>query len=384
MITSLGKTGELKGEAGVSKLALVAVLTIIIVALGLAAHNIYQKIGASYASANISEEQVDPVPVQTQSMDATSNQVKDVTEPAEKTPEPVKETLEAGPEEPIEMQPAPEIGPPADAEHTEVESSAPEPEPAETPTPEPKNVEPAPQATEPTPVETFKYDPTVLPKDAPKLAIIVDDLGNGMGKTFQRLLTLDIPLTGSILPKLKLSRRTAEALNDKGIEVMLHLPMESLSGPDKSPGALTLNMTEEDISRVLVEDMMTVPFAKGINNHTGSAMTESRANMEVFIECLAELGMYFVDSRTSTKSVAYDVALDYGIMAGHNLHFVDSMYSQKSPREEFMVLLSRTKKNGRGIGVMHPKAGSVNALVELLPEFQRRGIRLVTVSEIVR
>src|SRR3990170_6997003 len=78
--------------------------------------------------------------------------------------------------------------------------------------------------------------PSELPKKEarPKIAIIIDDLGNSK-KVDDEVLAIDAPLTVSVFPLLSDSKNAAEKASSNGMEVMLHLPMERHDYSQKKP-----------------------------------------------------------------------------------------------------------------------------------------------------
>ncbi len=112
--------------------------------------------------------------------------------------------------------------------------ATPEPtiEPGETATPAPRSPAESPAATA-SPIET----PSVNPSGA-RLALIVDDCGQWID-TERGFIALGIPLTMSVLPSVPYTGRIAREASDAGKGVMLHLPMETLSGLNPGPGKIT-------------------------------------------------------------------------------------------------------------------------------------------------
>ena len=62
-----------------------------------------------------------------------------------------------------------------------------------------------------------------------KLAVIIDDFGyNGAGTA--EMLALDIPFTAAVLPFSSHTAENAAQAAEAGKEVIIHMPMESLTG----------------------------------------------------------------------------------------------------------------------------------------------------------
>ena len=101
-----------------------------------------------------------------------------------------------------------------------------------------------------------------------RAAIVIDDLGQDL-EVARKLVRLRLPLTFSVLPHLPHSTEIAEEAHRTGGEVMLHLPMQPEPGAAAGPGSgeIKVGMRPSDLSRIIEEDLASVPFSAGVNNH---------------------------------------------------------------------------------------------------------------------
>ncbi len=220
------------------------------------------------------------------------------------------------------------------------------------------------------------------PQDGPAIAIIVDDLGYG-DEAAKRLSSLGVPLTVSVLPKLGASRKSAEIAREAGLEVMLHLPMATDADEPPEPGEIHVGMSRDAVARVFEENLATVPGAVGVNNHKGSKLTTLETEMSTFMSILGESSLYFVDSMTTSESVALDVAREFGLKAIGNDIFLDNERDMVNIEVRLNELMRTAERRGYAVGICHAKTATVDALRELLPAIQARGFRLVPVSELL-
>ena len=201
----------------------------------------------------------------------------------------------------------------------------------------------------------------------PKIGIIIDDLGydSSLAKAFMKF---DLPLTFSVLPYAPNTRLIALKAREEGREIMLHLPMEPINYPDINPGngVLLVSMDKEKILEILNRDLSQIPFIAGVNNHMGSRFTEFGEKMEVVLAELKTRGLYFIDSRTSAGSVAFNVAKKIELRTATRDIFLDNDLTDNALKIQMERLLSLARYKGWAIGIGHPHKKTL----KLLKRFQ--------------
>ena len=211
----------------------------------------------------------------------------------------------------------------------------------------------------------------------PKIAIIIDDLGYDASLA-SAFLKLDLSLTFSILPFTPNTKLIAlKALND-GLETMLHLPMEPMNYPAINPGdgVLLVSMDREMILDTLNRDLNQVPFVAGVNNHMGSKFTKHEEKMIIVLTELKKKGLYYIDSRTTADTVAFDVAKKMALRTASRDVFLDNHLSENALKIQMERLLSVARHKGSAIGIGHPHKRTF----DLLKHFQTI---LTDVAEVV-
>jgi polysaccharide deacetylase 2 family uncharacterized protein YibQ len=219
----------------------------------------------------------------------------------------------------------------------------------------------------------------------PRLAIILDDLGYERAPA-EALLSLPFPLTVSVLPNHSYSAEIAEEAHRRGDEVLLHLPMES-SGDGAQPetGELRVGMTPEEVDRRIGEMLESVPHVAGVNNHQGSRATADPALMNAVMAALRRRGLFFIDSRTTAQTVAYDAAQRDGVRATfRNAQFLDDTPTREAVLAQLSLAERQASRLGWAVTIGHPHPGTLAALEEALPQLQARGVHLVLASDLVR
>jgi uncharacterized protein len=217
----------------------------------------------------------------------------------------------------------------------------------------------------------------------PRLAIIIDDLGNDPAEA-KSVLTLPFPLTVSVLPHLEYSAQTADEAWRRGDQVMLHLPMQPIEDGAKDEAIeLRPGMSESQVQSALTGMLATVPHAIGVNNHEGSRATADPHLMAELMPLLRARGLFFVDSRTTAATVAYDAAERAGVRAASRKVFLDDTPTQAAVVAQLDLAARDAIRDGSAIAIGHPHPQTIAALTDGVPQLERHGIRVVFVSDVV-
>lgn len=215
-----------------------------------------------------------------------------------------------------------------------------------------------------------------------RVAVILDDGGYGGSET-ARILSMDNRLTLAILPDTPFAQQTAQDALTRGFEIMLHMPMQTNSRSKPFPGEIQVSMTREEIQARARECLDQFPEAGGANNHTGAFFTATEEKIRDFLEVVREYGIYFIDSRTSAQSHAFNVAGELGIPTAMRDVFLDNSSEPEEIRKQFRELVRIAKTKGAAIGIGHFRRNTVTVLQEELPKLEAQGIELVPASEMV-
>jgi polysaccharide deacetylase 2 family uncharacterized protein YibQ len=216
-----------------------------------------------------------------------------------------------------------------------------------------------------------------------RLAIILDDLGNDRAAA-ETIFALGYPLTLSVLPNHAHSADIAEEAQRRGYEVMLHLPMESIGRKKSEAEELRPGMSANEVSKLVDQLLQGVPGAAGVNNHEGSQSTADAVLMGELMPVLREHELFYVDSRTTAATVAYDTAHRDGVRSGfRNVPFLDDVAEKGAVRKQVHLAIRGAREKGEAIAIGHPHPGTLEALRGLAPEAKAQGVQLVFVSEVV-
>ena len=217
----------------------------------------------------------------------------------------------------------------------------------------------------------------------PAISIIIDDMGYRL-KSGQRAINLPGAITYSFLPHAPHAIQLSETAHAQNKEVMLHLPMESEAGKKLGPGGLTECMSEKKFSEVLQSSISSIPYVSGFNNHMGSRLTRSPLWMKKLMQQVAlKNSLYFVDSKTTSDSVALRVARSEGLDSIQRDIFIDHEESKSFIQKQLRKLIRKAKKNGTALAIAHPKKVTIGELEQWLPLLESKGVKLVPVSELI-
>ena len=237
----------------------------------------------------------------------------------------------------------------------------------------------------PLPRSTLGPETAPPPPGAPRVAVIVDDLGSRRD-VFDVLREIRRPLAVAVLPALPLSATIARDASRAGMEVLLDLPMEPYRYPelDPGPGVLLMSMPPAEIQQVVSTHLETVAPAVGVVNRMGSRLTEDRPRMRALSEVLAARRLFLVDAYTSSQSVAFDEARDVGVRAARRQILVDHARGEAGERTRWDEVAGWAERRGEVLVVAHGHPLTVRLLKEYVPRWEARGLRLVPVSQLAR
>ncbi|GFO70296.1 hypothetical protein GMLC_38750 [Geomonas limicola] len=216
-----------------------------------------------------------------------------------------------------------------------------------------------------------------------RLAIIIDDMG-ASPKELQALLSIDLPITFSVIPSLAHAREVAEKAHAAGREVMVHMPMEPEGYPRQpmEKVGVLVAMSDAEIADRVNSYFRSVPHAVGANNHMGSRFTQSAEKMEVVLKVLQGKGVFFVDSMTSPSSAGLRTAKALGIRCAARQVFLDNVQDEALIGKQLAQAAAIARKRGSAIAICHPHPATIRALRAMMPQLAREGITFVHASEL--
>jgi polysaccharide deacetylase 2 family uncharacterized protein YibQ len=215
-----------------------------------------------------------------------------------------------------------------------------------------------------------------------KLVIVIDDIGNNKSLD-TRAAQLPGAVTIAILPHTPFSKSIAELAHANNKEIMLHAPMESLHDKPLGDGALTKDLSEEEFKNILQGNIDSIPHVVGLNNHMGSSLTQDEASMHLVMQTIQKNNLYFLDSKTTPRSVAAKLAQEYKISHVSRNIFLDNEETFEHIDAAFKSAIKISHKTGFAVVIGHPYPSTIKYLENALPELEKQGISLISLSELL-
>lgn len=220
-----------------------------------------------------------------------------------------------------------------------------------------------------------------------KMVIIIDDLGNGMKGT-DEMLNMPTTLNVAIMPFLPTTKRDAELAHQKGIDVLVHMPMEPRKGKRDwlGPGAITADLSDEEIRKRVNAAIDEVPYAVAMNNHMGSKVTSDRRIMSIVLDVCKERGLFFVDSKTDQHSVVAELAAEKGMPPVENDIFLDDQYSISHISRQMRLAEEKLKQQDICVTIGHvgvPGLMTAGIIRDAIPRLTGK-VELISISDMVK
>lgn len=214
-----------------------------------------------------------------------------------------------------------------------------------------------------------------------RLAVCIDDGGRDLDS--QRVYEqMGIPLTLAVMPNQPYTQEAAARWAAAGLLVIIHQPMESVSGAAAEKVLLLTTMDSAAQRQILADSFRQIPQAVGLNNHQGSKATTDRRTMDTVMAALAARGMFFFDSATNTTTAADAAAAAAGVPYVRNQLFVDN----SADVEEIKAMIRKGARmaaaNGSAVIIGHCRPHTAEAFRQAVPELRRAGIEFVYLSSL--
>jgi polysaccharide deacetylase 2 family uncharacterized protein YibQ len=240
-----------------------------------------------------------------------------------------------------------------------------------------------------------------VPKGAPMLAILIDDMGDREGgpqgsdlkeTSYRAVRALPGAVSLAFFPWYPEAATLAHTARKMGHEILVHMPMEPLPHVDKlNPGhnyeaganALKTDLSLAEVARRLDENMKPyMDVAVGLNNHMGSKFTRWPDGMRVVLAEAQKRGLLFVDSRTIAHTATDGAKKGLVLPVLGRDVFLDDNPTPEAVKAQLEKAVALAKKKGHALAIGHPLPDTLDVLEAELPKLQ--GVVLVPVTALIK
>ena len=218
----------------------------------------------------------------------------------------------------------------------------------------------------------------------PKIVFVIDDIGEH-DKFKKELAKLGPKVTYAILPLRDFSRYFSEQAKRAHVDAILHLPLETVH-TDQSPGQglITEEMTDEEILSGLRRDLASIQGHVGVNNHMGSKGTSDRRLMTIILQELKRERLFFLDSHTTSKSVAPEICHKIGLPFLKCGLFLDNDKAVPAIKAQLVELRRIARETGTAVAIGHYRKSTLDVLAEEIPQLEKEGFEIISLRDVLK
>lgn len=219
----------------------------------------------------------------------------------------------------------------------------------------------------------------------PRIAIIVSGLGLSGAATEAAIQRLPGAITLSFAPYSKGLPQWIALARAAGHEVLMDLPMEPVNFPADDPGPHTLltSLTADQNRERLHWLLGRVTGYVGVVNRMGSRFTTSATHVRPVLKELEKRGLLFVDSRSSLRSIAAQMAREVGLPRAVNNRFIDGEASRDAIDARLKEIERIAKASGYAVGIGAPFPVTIDRLVRWGRTLDHKHLALAPISAMV-
>ena len=220
------------------------------------------------------------------------------------------------------------------------------------------------------------------------MAFLIGGFGPTWDETGEGFLGFSVPISVAVLPGYRGSGKIAAAARAKGVEVLLHLPMEPERYPQVDPGprAVLMHLTPAEMRARIRRGLKEIGPVVGIASYMGSRAVTDPEIAEIVLDETGRQGLFFVDNGVTSRSVMTSVARRLGTPCLRSEVILDAGRESKVAKALARQLAGAMKltEHDRDVVVIgRGDAATYTALRAALPDIKRQGIAVVPVSQLL-
>ena len=234
------------------------------------------------------------------------------------------------------------------------------------------------------PIEVEKVPPEPIPPLRGIIGLIIDDFGYRNDDVSRGFLDIPAKLTFAVIPGHEHSRSFSKNAVSAGYEIMVHMPMENIGKTFGEEEFVLMNYFQDnELVRRVKEALGHIPEANGLNNHQGSRATETPRLMRLLAGVLKDENKFFIDSRTTTNTLAEETMRQFDVPTNRRNIFLDNELDEEKIYAQLIQLTDVAERKGIAIGIGHVKPQTLAVLKKHIPELQQKGFKFEFVSKLV-
>jgi polysaccharide deacetylase 2 family uncharacterized protein YibQ len=220
------------------------------------------------------------------------------------------------------------------------------------------------------------------------LAFLIGGFGPTWDETGEGFLGFSVPISVAVLPGYRGSGKIAAAARAKGVEVLLHLPMEPERYPqvDPGPGAILMHLTPAEMRARIRRGLKEIGPVVGIASYMGSRAVTDPEIAEIVLDETGRHGLFFVDNGVTSRSVLASVARRLGTPCLRSEVILDAGRESKAAKalaRQLAGVMKLAEQDRDVVVIGRGDADTYTALRAALPDLKRRGIAVVPVSRLL-
>lgn len=218
------------------------------------------------------------------------------------------------------------------------------------------------------------------------LSIIVDDFGSYNNAVLDKFCESDPVISFAIIPGLPYSKEVMKKAVNSGHEVLVHIPMQA-DNPNANPGknAILETLNHNEIVSRMQSYFAELPNAVGANQHMGSKISANKNLMNSVLSVIKQKNLFFVDSKTTARSVAYRTALALNIPSAERDFFLDAPANSDAVINQRLAEIKKLKdRKGKVLVITHcHDITRLNRLNYFIKEAEKMGFTIIPASKYV-
>ena len=216
------------------------------------------------------------------------------------------------------------------------------------------------------------------------IGLIIDDFGYRNDHVSNGFLNLSGKLTYAIIPGHEYSQLFSKKAYDAGYEIIVHMPMENIGKTYGEEEYVLMSYFQDDEIKDRINSAFDqLPESIGLNNHQGSRGTADSRVMTLLAGVIKEKKKFFIDSRTTSNSLAETTMRKYNVQTNKRDIFLDNELDEEIINTQLLKLAELSEEKGIAIGIGHVKPQTLSVLEREIPVLQKKGFRFEFVSRLV-